>query len=240
MRFLPIVSIIILGCLTGKAQQVVDVNSSEFKAADQRTVENAVNGLILQPYKYVKITDGTPYFNKEYMKARLFDAAGTGYACNAVRLNLMDDEVDFKDATGAEMVATTPVKRIQLTDTTTGKQYLFVTGDQIPEADKEEAKAWLQVLVNDKISLCKKVKKSIHETIPYGTSTTEEDIVTFNTYFVRMNNAFTPARNWQDFVGLFSDRKAAVDDYVHSHKLKGKSDKDYIELVQFYNTVKTT
>lgn len=239
MRFLPITTVIIIGCLTANAQQVVDVNSDEFAATNHRSVEAAITGLILQPYKYVQITDGTPYFNKEYLKARLFDAAGTSYASNAVRLNLLDNEVDFKDDKGTEMMTTTPVRRIQFTDTTTGKQYLFVTGDQIPEADKEDAKTWLEVLVNDKVSLCKKIKKSIHETIPYGTATTEQNIVTLESYFVRMNNSFTRVKTWQDLLQLFADKKAAVDAYVHTNRLKGKTDADYIQLVKYYNTLNT-
>ena len=90
------------------------------------------------------------------MKARLFDANGESYASHSVRLNLFDNEVNFLDADGAEMVTTIPVKKIQLTDTTTGTQYLFVFGDQIPEADKAQARVWLQVLVNDSVSFAGK------------------------------------------------------------------------------------
>ena len=42
-----------------------------------------------------------------WMKARLFDDAGNSYAGNAVRLNLMDNQVHFLDASGREIVATT-------------------------------------------------------------------------------------------------------------------------------------
>lgn len=240
MRIWLIASISCLGCFAGKAQQIVNLDAQEFAGNHDRTIESAVTGEMLQPYKYVRVTDGTPYFNKEYMKARMTDATGGSYASNAVRLNLLDDAVEYKDAAGNELVATTPVKRIQLTDTTTGTQYLFVKGDQIPEASPDETKSWLQVLVNDKISLCKKIKKSIRETIPYGTSTTEEQIVSLTSYFVRMNNSLTRVKDWQDLLRLFADKKDAVDAYAKSHHLKGKSDADYSQLVQFYNTLRTS
>ncbi|HXD76924.1 MAG TPA: hypothetical protein VN616_03900 [Puia sp.] len=239
MRILLITAILCGRCIGGYAQQVVDVDAQDFNGTNHQTVENAVNGLMLQPYKYVRVTDGTPYFNKEYMKARLFDGAGTSYASNAVRLNLLDNEVDFKDAAGNELVATTPVKQIQLTDTTTGTKYLFVKGDQIPEAGADESNTWLQVLVNDKVSLLRKTRKSIRETIPYGTSTTEEQIVSLDSYFVRMNKTFTHVKNWQEILQLFSDKKEAVESFARSHHLKGKSESDYTQLVRYYNSLPT-
>jgi hypothetical protein len=172
------------------------------------------------------------------MKARLFDANGESYASHSVRLNLFDNDVNFLDANGTEMVTTTPVKKIQLTDTTNGTQYLFVLGDQIPGIDKVLARVWLEVLVNDKISLCRQIKKIMRETIPYRDATAEEEIVSVDHYFVRMNDNFVLIKGWPDLVQLFTDKKAAVDQYTHDHHLKGKSADDYTQLVQYYNSIK--
>ena len=87
--------------------------------------------MVHQPIKFVEVTAGTPFFNDQWMKARLFDDNGESYASHSVRLNLLDNDVSFLDADRTEMVTTIPVKKIRLTDTTTGTQYLFVLGDQI-------------------------------------------------------------------------------------------------------------
>jgi hypothetical protein len=241
MRYLSIATGIAFSCLltglSGKGQQVVDVSKNDFSSGSDRSIVTTVKGQTYQNTKYVKVTAGSPFFMDQWMKARLFDANGNSYAGNAVRLNLMDNQIHFLDASGTEIVATTPVHLIRLTDTTTGTQYTFIMGDLLPAADKSLARTWFQVLINDKISLCLQIKKTIHEDIAYGTSTTEEQIVNADWFYVQINNRFVRIKNWTDLLQLFSDKKDAVDSFVHDHHLKGKSTEDYIQLVQFYNSI---
>jgi hypothetical protein len=239
MKSLFFTATLFLCCLTGKSQQVVDVNTNNFSLANPNSVSfDNVSGLIYNPIKFVKVTAGTPFFKEEWMKARLFTDNGESYASHAVRLNLFDNEVNFLDAHGTEMIASTPVNKIRLTDTTTGTQYLFVQGDQISGTDKGLARVWLQVLVNDTVSLCRQIKKIIHQTPAYNTSTTEEEIVSIEYYFIRMNGNFVRVKTWSDLLQLFADKKDAVNQYIHDHHLKGKSGDDYTQLVQYYNSIK--
>jgi hypothetical protein len=237
MRCLLIAATSFLFCLTGRSQQVVNVNSDNFAFTNRNNAD--ISGMVHQPIKFVKFTAGTPFFNDEWMKARLFDDNGASYASHSVRLNLLDNDVSFLDADGTEMVTTIPVKKIQLADTTTGTQYLFVLGDQIPEADKALAGVWLQVLVNDTVSLCRQIRKTIRETKPYGSTTTDEEIVSVDIYFVLMNANFVRLRNWSGLIQLFADKKDAVNQYIRDHHLKGKSADDYTQLVQYYNSIKS-
>jgi hypothetical protein len=235
MRYLLIAATSFLFCLTGRSQQVVNVNSDNFSFSNRNNAD--ISQMVHQPIKFVKITAGTPFFDDQWMKARLFDGNGDSYASHSVRLNLLDNDVSFLDADGTEMVTTIPVKKIQLTDTTTGTQYLFVLGDQIPEADKAQAGVWLQVLVNDTVSLCRQIKKTIRETKPYGSSTTEREIVSVDIYFVHMNAGFIRVKNWSALIQLFTNKKDAIDQYIRNHHLKGKSADDYTQLVQYYNSI---
>ncbi len=240
MKCLLLIATSFLFCLTGRSQQVVNVNSDNFSLANPNSVSfDNVSGLIYNPIKFVKVTAGTPFFKEEWMKARLFTDNGESYASHAVRLNLFDNDVSFLDADGTEMVTTIPVKKIQLTDTTTGTEYVFVFGDQIPGADKAATRVWLQVLVNDSVSLCRQIKKTIRETKPYGSSITEEEIVNADIYFVRMNGNFIRLRNWSGLMQLFADKKNAINQYVSDHHLKGKSAQEYAQLVQYYNSIKS-
>lgn len=225
--------------IAGNAQQVIDVTDNDNAISYTRqSVLSAAAGQIFQPSKFVRVTSGSPFFNGQWFSGKLFDADGNRYSCPSVRLNLLDNEINFLDPTGIELTARTPIKRIQLTDTVSGRIYLFVLGDQIPEADKAEARTWLQVLVNDKVSLARQQKKRIHDNISYGTSTTEEDILTINIYFIRMNNTFIRVKSWQDFLQQFADKKDGIDQFIHSQHLKGKSEDDYIRVVQFYNSLR--
>ena len=241
MRYLLTATGIALSCLltglSGKGQQVVDVSKNDFALSMDHDVRSTITGMVYQNVKYVRVTSGSPFFMDQWMKARLFDADGNSYADNAVRLNLMDNQVHFLDASGNEIVATTPVRLMRLTDTTTGDQYTFIMGDRLPAADKSLARTWLQVLVNGKVSLCLQIRKTIHEDLSYRSSTTDEQIINANWYFVQINNQFVRVKTWTDLLQLFSDKKDAVDSFAHDHHLKGKSSEDYIQLVQFYNSI---
>jgi hypothetical protein len=237
MRYPFLTATLFLCCLTTRSQQVVNVNSDNFSFTNRNNTD--ISGMVHQPIKFVKITAGTPFFNDQWMKARLFDGNGESYASHSVRLNLLDNDVSFLDADGTEMVCTIPVKKILLTDTTTGTQYLFVLGDQIPDADKAQAGVWLQVLVNNSVSLCRQTKKTIHETLPYGATTTEDEIISVDIYFVRMNGNFIRLKKWSDLLQLFTDKKDAIYQYIRNHHLNGKSGDDYTQLVQYYNSIKS-
>ena len=237
MRHLLIAATSFLFCLTGRSQQVVNVNSDNFSFSNRNNAD--ISQMVHQPIKFVKITAGTPFFDDRWMKARLFDGNGDSYASHSVRLNLLDNDVSFLDADGTEMVTTIPVKKIQLTDTTTGTKYLFILGDRIPEADKAQAGVWLQVLVNDTVSLCRQIKKTIRETVPYGSSTTEREIVSVDIYFVHMNGSFIRLKDWSGLLQLFTDKKDAINQYIRDHHLNGKSADDYTQLVQYYNSIKS-
>lgn len=219
-----------------RAQQVVDLTNTDYKMGRDGMTVTAVNGLLYSPVKFIKVTAGTPFFKEQWMKGTLVAEGGQAYKNLALRLNLMDNEVNYKDAAGQEMVTTSPIKYIILTDSSVGAKYEFALGDQMKNADKSLARTWFQVLVNGKVSLCLQMNKKIHEAIPYGTATTEQDIVTINYYYLQMNNNFTRFR-WEDWQDQFKDKKDPLAQFIKSNHLKGKSAEDYTKLVQYYNTL---
>ena len=219
-----------------RAQQVVDLTNNEYKMTGDGMAVTAVNGLIYSPVKFVKVTAGTPFFKEQWMKGILVAEGGQAYKNLMLRLNLMDNEVNYRDANGQEMVTTSPIKYVILTDSSVGVKYEFALGDQMKNADKSLARTWFQVLVNGKVSLCLQMNKRIHETIPYGTATTEQDIVTINYYYLQMNNNFTRFK-WEDWQDPFKDKKDQLAQFIKSNHLKGKSAEDYTKLVQYYNTL---
>jgi len=78
--------------------------------------------------------------------------------------------------------------------------------------------------------------KKIHETIPYGTATTEQEILTINYYFLQMNNNFARFK-WEDWQDPFKDKKDQLAQFIKTNHLKGKTTEDYTKLVEYYNTL---
>jgi hypothetical protein len=238
MKLLLTVTWLFLATLPGMAQRVIDVDAADGTGATDKLMKDAVYGQLYDGLKYVRITAGTPFFKEQFMKAQLFDNTGARYISNAVRINLMDNQVNFLTSDGHELVATSPVRRVILTDSVTGDKYYFVLGEELNPGDKSLNGTWLQVLVNDETSLCHQMHKTIHEPPSYGTATVDQDILTIDVWFLRINGQLVRFKNWQELQTQLADKKEALDQCIHDHHLKGKSSDDYVQLVQCYNTAK--
>ncbi|HXB07291.1 MAG TPA: hypothetical protein VNW04_09250 [Puia sp.] len=220
------------------AQKVIDVTNANGTGSTDYSAASAVMGQLYTGIKYVRVTAGTPFFKEQFMKAVLLDKDGGRYRCNAVRLNLLDNEVNFLGADGKELIASSPVRRIILTDSILGAQYYFILGQDLGAADHSLDRVWFEVLVNDETSLCRQIKKRIHETPAYGTATTEQDIVSIDNYYLHNRNGLVPVKSWDDLQALLQDQKALITQYIHDHKLKGRSAADYTQLLTAYNAAK--
>ena len=237
MRPILLFSLLVFSASLTRAQQVIDVSKTEYDTrASNGDANMAVNGLVYSPVKFVRVTAGTPFFKEEWMKGTLVLDGGKAYADLWLRLNLMDNEINYKDAKGQEMVATSPVKYITLVDPAIGAKYDFVQGAQFGIGDKVLSKTFFQVLVNDKVSLVRQVVKRIHETPSYGTATAEQDIVNLDFYYVRMNGNFIRFK-WDDWQEIFKDKKDQLSQFIKTNHLKGKTEDDFTKLVKYYNTL---
>lgn len=230
----------ILSCLSGRSQSqppFPELPKGDYSTTDSRVVMSTVNGQTYFPTEYAKLTSGSPFFRDQWMKGELVDGSGKIYAGNLVKLDLLDNRVNFLDAaSGKEMVVDAPIKWIRLTDTTKGVTYMFVLGDQLPSAKKVQAGIWFQVLVNDKVSLCHEMRKSTHENVVYGQGK-ETSITTDDLYFIQYKGLFIPITGWKNLQSYFDDKKDAIDQYISAHHLKGKAPADYTDLVQYYNSI---
>ncbi|HEY4111531.1 hypothetical protein [Puia sp.] len=224
--------------IQGQAQKIIDVTTADGSGATDYNTTSAVLGQMYTGIKYVRVTAGTPFFKEQFMKGVLFDDGGGRYRCNAVRINLLDNEINFLGADGKEMVSSSPIRRIVLADSTTGDKYYFVWGWELTPADRSLEKVWFQILVNDETSLCRQIKKKIHETPAYGTATTDEDILSIDAWYLHKHGALIPVKNWQDLQDQLQDQKALLTQYIHDHHLKGKSADDFTQLVTAYNAAK--
>jgi len=231
-------SALLLISLYGNAQKVIDVTAGGGIDVTDHNSTTAVMGQLYTGIKYVRVTAGTPFFKEEFMNAQLTDDGGGQYKCHAVRINLLDNEVNFLGPDGKEMICSSPVRRIVLRDSTSDQKYYFVWGWELNPTDKALEKVWLQVLVNDEVSLCRQIKKRIHETPSYGNATAEQDIMSIDAYYLHGKAGLVPVKSWQDLQDQLADQKAALTQYIHDHHLKGRSADDYTQLVTAYNAAK--
>jgi hypothetical protein len=244
MRYLLLAAGIAFSCLSAECQNVLvkaesDLSTSDFATASNPIVVSSVNGQTYFPTEYAHLISGSPFFMDRAMKAILLDEENKVYSSNAVRMDLLNNRVIYKDpASGQEMIAVVPLVEVQLTDTVQNKKYIFIRGQRIPESKLSLAATWFQVLVNDKVSLCREMRKMAHQTILYGQQEKQANIVTDEYYYVLMDENFTRISGWKGLLETLGDKRDLLEKYIQDHHLKGKSADDYTQLVQYYNQIK--
>jgi hypothetical protein len=235
MKFTLSVVGLLLAFVSGGAQRVVDITHADADVIGQERINGLVGGQVLSPVKFVKVTEGTPFFSDEWLDGTLVLSGGKVLDHIELRIDLLQHEVHYKGANGQEMIATTPIRAVTLAGAT--GPLTFVPGTPWRETDKALDGAWLQVLVNDKVSLLREIRKKMAENTPYGSSTIERTIAEADFYYLQMNGHFLRIESWSHLPELFGDKQQALVDYIRVNHLKGRKPEEYAQVVSYYNTL---
>lgn len=215
------------------AQKVVDVSKENLPLTSN--LFYTVAGVPFSNYKYVKLVEGSPYFNENWMRGRIMMSKGSVYDSILVRIDLMENALHYLDKEGNEMVATSPVKTIWLSDDITGKNYQF-DHSQYMQLDALPDPAWYQVLDSGRVILYKKHIKTINEDKPYSSALVEQKMVTTFTYLLKVNNVLFPVKKLKDLPNLLQDKREELTTFILNKSLAGRSEENYIDLISYYNS----
>ena len=219
--FLSIISI---------AQKTIDVDKTT--GVPQNSFYS-VGGEPFVNIKFVRLASGTPYFNDEWMKGTGISGTGIVYKAGVLKLDLFDNKVHFLDASGNEMIATSPLKELILTDTLSGKSYHFVHSSLF--ASPTIKQGWYLVLAAGTIGLYQYFSKMITETKPYGSATTEQHIITKDEYYLYHNTALHQIKKLKDLPAILTDRKKELEEFLNKHSKNISLAEQLTASVKFYN-----
>jgi hypothetical protein len=225
---------ILLSSINTFSQRVVDVSKNNSAATSG--LFYAVGGEPMNNAKYVAIVEGSAFYNEAFLNGKIILSGGKVYDSLSLRLDLIDNTLHYIDRDGEELVATTPVKSVCFKDIISKTETQFDYADFIKTSSKIET-GWYQLLDTGKVTLYKRYFKSIKENRPYGSATIEQTISTSNYYYVLINSVFTPLKKIKQLPEMLQDKKAELMNYINSKNLTGKSDKEYLELVTYYNSL---
>lgn len=186
--------------------------------------------------KYVKVVDGSPYFSEDWMPGVIVMPGGTRYDSLELKLDLLANEVHYKDPKGNELISTNDIRELWLNDPANGAVYHFVHSSFF-DPSMNMTRGWYEQLVAGNAWLFKRVVKQITESKPYSASTAEQRIHSVNQYFVMQDKTLAPLKSITAFPALFPAKQSLLEQYISANKLKGKSDKDYIILLNYYNSL---
>lgn len=228
-------ALISISPLTGFSQTVIDVGKSGSGGAPSNLLY-VVGGVPMNNAKYVAIIEGSSFFNEAMLNGRIILSGGKIYSDIKMRLDLMDNTVHYMGPEGEELIATTPIKSIFLTNPVSQKEDRFDNSDFIMTLSKIEA-GWYQLLDTGAVSLYKRHSKLIRENKPYGSATVEQYITTTYSYHILINSVFTSIKKITLLPGMLQDKKTELQEYIISNNLTGKSDKDYLALISYYKSL---
>lgn len=224
--------IIALVSMQSFAQRVVDVTNNNSAATG--SLIYAVGGEPMNNAKYVAIVEGTAYYSETFLPGKIILSGGKVYDSLSLKLDLMDNTLHYLTPGDDELIATTPIRsvifKLQLDKPVTQFDY----SDFIKTSSKPET-GWYQLLDTGFVTLYKRHFKSIKENKPYGIATVEQTITTSSYYYILINSVFTPVKKIKQLPDMLQDKKAQLQEFINSKNLTGKTDKDYMELVAYYN-----
>jgi len=214
------------------SQRVIDVDKYDGSALN---FFRTVGGEPVMNTKFVRLVEGTPYFNENWLKGNVV-IEESEYRNLLLRVNILETALEFRDTRGEAMVCTQPIKKVILKDSVKGLQYTFTHSSFLPE-NPDVKKMWLLQLADGKAGLYKLEKKQLNESRPYGSATTEQRITSINSIYVLFNNQLTRIKKTSDIPEILTSQKAALLDYIKSNRLSQKDEKDMVQLVNYFNTL---
>jgi len=154
-----------------------------------------------------------------------------------IRIDLMDNSIEYIDAKGERMISTSVIKEIKLTDTLTGNKYHFISSSAVP-GNKDPVKSWYQLLASGPVSVYKRTTKNISESRQaYGSATAEQEIVTGEQYFLSTGTGCTQVKKLNTIPELLPAKKEELKKHIREKGLTGKLDADYASLIEYYNSL---
>lgn len=227
-----------LACFAGFAQRTVDVNQNIGSSAINPNHFMVVGGQPFVNTKFSKVVEGTPYFRDEWMKGNVVVAGGKEYAGFELKLDLVYNELHYKDASGAEMISSADITKVVLFDTVAQRIYRFINSSDISPYIETD-KGWYLLLSDvGGAAVYKRIVKALNENKPYGSATIEQSIKTSNKYYVFYKNTFTQVKKLKDIPDVLTDKKTQLAQYITSQKLSEKNEDDFEKLMQYYGTLK--
>jgi hypothetical protein len=227
----PLFTLLLLAAsLPGAAQRIVDVNSNDHNIGNFFQV---VGGEPVSNTKFVKLVEGSPFFEREWIKSTLISMQGGVYENIPVKLNLLEGRVHYLDRNDVEMIANTAIREVVFSHPSNGKHYRFINGSVLPES----MKGWYLLLHNDSATLMKSFEKSIMESQPYGSATTEQKIRTTPKYFLLYNNQMQAFKNIKELQEVLIAHRGKLHDLIQKQNTKVHLDDRLVEIVAYYNTL---
>jgi hypothetical protein len=217
------------------AQQVVDVSKQDVQLGPGMFY--AVGGEPFVNVKFVNLVEGTPYFKEDWLRSVVIDKANHEYKDVSIKIDLLDNNVHYLDEKQKEIVVSTPLKEIVLTDAA-GDNFRFIHSSSFEKPVNAPKEGWYLWLCSGQASLYKTFVKNLNETKPYGSAIFEQHIQTTEKYFVLLNNTFLEIKKLKDLPSVLANKKAELESFLKTKDdPTALPDDRFLKLIEYYNSL---
>jgi hypothetical protein len=216
------------------AQRVVDISGGDSVNYSALSFFHSVNGEPAGSVKFIALVDGTPFFKDYWMKALVTLPGNRKFANIQVKLNLLDNNIHFRDVKGNEMVTSAVINELYLLDTVETASYSLISSNVFSPGATSKT-SWFLVLEKGAATLLKEVSKKIKETKPYGSATTEQRIETQYKYYILSNNNLIQIKKLRLLAETLPERRRELEQFISHNHLQDKNDQHWIAVINYYN-----
>ena len=183
--------------------------------------------------KTVYNAEGSPFFNDNYVPARL-SFNGRTYSNIPVKINLSENTVLY-DRGGVDFVMTVPVQKIELYDSIADKYYLtFQNG--FPGIGELTPLTYYQVIDSGKATLLKHIGISYRDDKPYYSATVTRTFEQTVQYYILTGNKMTIVpKNTDMLTDILKDTKNNIASFIEKNKLKISREQDLEKIISHFN-----
>lgn len=195
-----------------------------------------VSGTPIAPNTFFRVVEGSAFYSDGWSNGSAFLTKDKEYKNLTLKLNLLDNQVHFRDKNGNEMLCATPLAGITLVDSATNVPHHFMHSSFITAFSTVKPAMWVEVLADGKAQLYTHHKKSISESRPYGSATVETRIHTNPVHYLVVNGQPTRVKKLQDVVDALPDKKQEVQQWINAGRIE-KNPQGFAKVIAYYNTL---
>ncbi|MDP3393297.1 hypothetical protein [Sediminibacterium sp.] len=177
--------------------------------------------------------EGSPWFNSNFIPARITLFNGEVTEGNQFKLNLYNSQLFTENEKQQLIVLTAAVKRIEFLNE--GKKAaVFQAG--FPRIDKQRWNSFYQVLAEGNAKLLKYIHYTFSDRMQYGQGVSFKLEPQFY-FYIFANNEMHQIKKVDDLVLMFPDWINEVKGYIGREGLKIRKETDLVKIVSFYNSL---
>lgn len=212
-----------------------DLNVQTNEIAQINELEN-----IVRQFNYTRIenpkeiiVDGSPYLDEQFVEGTVALTTGVIYTKIPLRLNLYNEEIEFRNQSGKVFNINNPAA---IREVTIGNaKYIFTDY----KMHKKNIKILAEIISEGNISLLKHHQVKLTDARPAQTHRPSQPprLVKMNSeYLIRKNNGIAePFKSKKELLTILSDKREKAKEIISQHQLSLKNEQDLVTIIKHIN-----